>query len=59
MDYRRKQGKYILEDIVDNRYRDISISARKKKQKKSTKPKRDYQLERYFKTDPIDKEMRW
>ena len=58
MNYRRRQGKYILEDIVDNRYKDISISARKK-QKKSTKPKRDYQLERYFKTDPIDKEMGW
>ena len=57
MDYCRRQGKYILEDIVDKRYRDISISARKK-QKKSTKPKRDY-LERYFKTAPIDKEMGW
>jgi hypothetical protein len=58
MDYRRRQGRYILEDIVDSRYKDISISARKK-QKNSTKPKRDYQLERYFKTDPIDKEMGW
>lgn len=58
MDYRRRQGRYILEDIVDSRYKDISISARKN-QKKSTKSKRDYQLERYFKTDPIDKEMGW
>lgn len=58
MDYRRRQGRYVLEDIVDSRYKDISISARKK-QKKSTKLKRDYQLERYFKTDPIDKEMGW
>lgn len=58
MDYRRRQGRYVLDDIVDSRYKDISISARKK-QKKSTKSKRDYQLERYFKTDPIDKEMGW
>ena len=58
MDYRRRQGRYVLEDIVDNRYKDISISARKK-QKKPTKPKRDYQLEKYFKTAPIDKEMGW
>ena len=58
MDYCRRQGKYILEDIVDKRYKDISISAREK-QKKSTKPKRDSQLERYFKTAPIDKEMGW
>ena len=58
MDYRRRQGRYVLEGIVDNRCKDISISARKK-QKKFTKPKRNYQLERYFKTDPIDKEMGW
>lgn len=58
MDYHRRQGRYVLDDIVDNRYKDISIAARKK-QKKSTKSKRDYQLERYFKTDPIDKEMGW
>lgn len=58
MDYRRRQGRYVLDDIVDSRYKDISISTRKK-QKKSAKPKRDYQLERYFKTDPIDKEMGW
>lgn len=58
MNYRKRQGRYVLDDIVDSRYKDISISARKK-QKKSTKPKQDYQLERYFKTDPIDKEMGW
>lgn len=58
MGYCRRQGRYILDDIIDRRYKDISITARKK-QKKSTKPKRDYQLERYFKTNPIDKEMGW
>ena len=58
MDYLRRQSRYVLEDIVDRRYKDISIATRKN-QKKSTKPKRDYQLERYFKTDPIDKEMGW
>lgn len=58
MDYCRRQGRYILDDIIDRRYKDISTTARKK-QKKSTKPKRDYQLERYFKTNPIDKEMGW
>ena len=57
MDYHKRQCKYIIEAIVDKRYKDISILARKAK--KSTKPKRDYQLERYFKTDPIDKEMGW
>lgn len=57
MSYPKRQCKYILEAIVDKRYKDISILTRKTK--KSTKPKRDYQLERYFKTDPIDKEMGW